>query len=71
MQKFWKEYLEKDMLEKLFGIEFFLKNILEWRNVFKQMKRKRKMRYDYKSGEIIEEDGTVVRELKEVGGELI
>jgi len=29
------------------------------------------MRYDYKSGEIIEEDGTVVRELKEVGGELI
>jgi hypothetical protein len=29
------------------------------------------MKYDYKRGEIIEEDGTVVRELKEVGKELI
>jgi len=29
------------------------------------------MRYDYKSGEIIEEDGTVIRELKEIEGELI
>jgi hypothetical protein len=29
------------------------------------------MKYDYSKGEIIEEDGTVVRELKEVGGELL
>jgi len=71
MVKFWKEYIGKDILEKLFGIEFFLKNILKWRNVFKQIKWKRKMRYDYKSGEIIEEDGTVIRELKEIEGELI
>jgi hypothetical protein len=29
------------------------------------------MRYDYSRGEILEEDGTVIRELKEVGEELI
>jgi|YelNatPaOPRAMG01_1025707.scaffolds.fasta_scaffold40156_3 hypothetical protein len=29
------------------------------------------MKYDYSKGEIIEEDGTVVRELKEVGEELL
>jgi hypothetical protein len=29
------------------------------------------MRYDYSRGEILEEDGTVIRELKEVGKELI
>jgi hypothetical protein len=29
------------------------------------------MRYDYSRGEIVEEDGTVIRELKEVGEELI
>jgi len=29
------------------------------------------MRYDYSRGEIVEEDGTVVRELKEIGEELI
>jgi len=30
-----------------------------------------KMRYDYSRGEIVEEDGTVIRELKEIGEELI
>jgi hypothetical protein len=29
------------------------------------------MRYDYSRGEIVEEDGTVIRELKEIGEELI
>jgi len=29
------------------------------------------MRYDYSKGEILEEDGTIVRELKEIGEELI
>jgi hypothetical protein len=29
------------------------------------------MRYDYSKGEIIEEDGTVIREFKEVEGELL
>jgi hypothetical protein len=29
------------------------------------------MKYDYKKGEIIEEYGTFVRELKEIGKELI
>jgi hypothetical protein len=29
------------------------------------------MRYDYSKGEIVEEDGTVIRELKEIGEELI
>ena len=29
------------------------------------------MKYDYRKGEILEEDGTVIRELKEVGKELV
>lgn len=29
------------------------------------------MRYDYSRGEIIEEDGTVIREFKEIGEEFI
>ena len=29
------------------------------------------MKYDYSRGEIVEEDGTVIRELKEIGEELI
>jgi hypothetical protein len=35
------------------------------------MKISLSMKYDYAKGEIIEEDGTVIRELKEVGEELI
>lgn len=57
-----KNYLVLDFLIKI----FLCKEIFLNKNFLLEV-----MRYVYRSGEIIEEDGTVIRELKEVGKELI
>jgi hypothetical protein len=49
----------------LSGIE--LEKFFERKKCLKIDKNSLFMKYDYKKGEIIEEDGTFVRELKEIG----
>jgi membrane associated rhomboid family serine protease len=64
-------YILKKRERKRYISWYRMRKSFEEKKFLKSMKTSLSMKYDYAKGEIIEEDGTVIRELKEVGEELI